>query len=612
MTSWPRPVRQPGIDRPQGRVRRPGPLRSFRPLPSTRTTRRSRSTSSEIEPAELGDAHPSRVQQLEDRDVPAPPPVRRTPRRRRSPLASMLRRVGRAPGWAAARVRSWASWSAAAGSTVIRPDSCGPGEEHPDRSGPALQGAPRLARGLLLGQPAAQRTQRDVAQIVDPEPVEMDQQPDQVGPVGAHGMRRNATPRPSGAAVRASTVANAAGSLLGHASTVRHRPRHPGAHVISIRRVQVIIGGYTAEMDGTAAGVRSLVVERRRAGAVQLDEVTDLALPSPSYLIAHPDRPWLFAVTEGTPSLAAQPGARERTAGSSLLTSRESGGDFGCHLALAPDGRHLVVAHYGSGSVGQLRRRRGWGAEPRSPDLDDVRRHRPGSRAAGPARTRIRCVFDRDELLVADLGTDQIHRLAVGRRRPFRTRRRTDRVAARDRDRGISCSSGLPHRRLRAVGAAVAGPARADDGWTERQTRAELDGQMPPTRSPPRRSGPTGTPLRGQPGRRHGRSPDPRPARRPAEPGRPSSAAAGRRRATCRALPDGLIWVANQTNDLVSGLRPDRAAAGAGAPSSSPRQVRPRSCWSAMSVAGRGATAGPSTTCRPAAPYGRSPAGAPR
>ena len=114
--------------------------------------------------------------------------------------------------------------------------------------------------------------------------------------------------------------------------------------------MQVIIGGYTAEMGGSATGVRSLLVDRDEHGAVHLDEAADLALTSPSYLIAHPERPWLFAVTEGTPSqvhcmaLAAD-GRLER------LTSRESGGKIGAHLALSPDGRYLVVAHYGSGSV---------------------------------------------------------------------------------------------------------------------------------------------------------------------------------------------------------------------------------------------------------------------
>ena len=67
--------------------------------------------------------------------------------------------------------------------------------------------------------------------------------------------------------------------------------------------MQVIIGGYTAEMGGSATGVRSLVVDSDEDGAIHLDEAAELALTSPSFLIAHPERPWLFAVTEGAPSL---------------------------------------------------------------------------------------------------------------------------------------------------------------------------------------------------------------------------------------------------------------------------------------------------------------------
>jgi len=56
----------------------------------------------------------------------------------------------------------------------------------------------------------------------------------------------------------------------------------------------VIIGGYTAEMGGSATGVRSLV-DSAEDGAIHLDEAAGRALTSPSSLIAHPERPWLFA-----------------------------------------------------------------------------------------------------------------------------------------------------------------------------------------------------------------------------------------------------------------------------------------------------------------------------
>jgi 6-phosphogluconolactonase len=182
--------------------------------------------------------------------------------------------------------------------------------------------------------------------------------------------------------------------------------------------VQVIIGGYTAEMGGSASGVRSLVVDLDEDGAVHLDESANLALASPSFLIAHPEQPWLFAVTEGTPSLVhslalAADGGLER------LASRESGGEVGAHLALSPDNRYVVVAHYGSGSVssfavddrGRLSERLdlmtfdGSGPVPERQD---------GSRAH-------QVVFTGGELLVSDLGTDRVHRLVLGADGRFRT-----------------------------------------------------------------------------------------------------------------------------------------------------------------------------------------------
>ena len=106
-------------------------------------------------------------------------------------------------------------------------------------------------------------------------------------------------------------------------------------------------------------------------------------------------------------------------AGSIGWSSRESGGEVGAHLALSPDGRHLVVAHYGSGSVssfavddrGRLSERLdlmtfdGSGPVPERQD---------GSRAH-------QVVFAGGELLVADLGTDRVHRLVLGADGRFRT-----------------------------------------------------------------------------------------------------------------------------------------------------------------------------------------------
>ncbi len=173
--------------------------------------------------------------------------------------------------------------------------------------------------------------------------------------------------------------------------------------------MRVIIGGYTAEMGGTATGISSLMID---SGGLEPRLIDELELTSPSYLIAHPQQSLLFVVSEGDPSSVhsvslANDGALE------WLSSRESGGEAACHLALSPDGRYLVVAHYGSGSVasfavdesGRLSERLSLlSLEGSGPD--------PERQEASHAH---QVVFDAGEVLVPDLGSDRIHRLVLDR-----------------------------------------------------------------------------------------------------------------------------------------------------------------------------------------------------
>ena len=132
-------------------------------------------------------------------------------------------------------------------------------------------------------------------------------------------------------------------------------------------------------------------------------------------MVPHPDRPWLVVVCETAPSELVC--ARvEDDGGLRVLSRRATGGDFGCHLALTADGRQVVVAHYGSGSVesfgldddGQLTGPldRYVSTAPLGPD--PVRQAEPHAHQAvlDPHRP--------GEVLVCDLGTDRVHRLLLG------------------------------------------------------------------------------------------------------------------------------------------------------------------------------------------------------
>ena len=82
--------------------------------------------------------------------------------------------------------------------------------------------------------------------------------------------------------------------------------------------------------------------------------------PSPSFLELDSKRRLLFAVNELDSSRASRPArsARSRSIRAkgtlTLLNQRPSMGTGPCHLTLDKDGKHLLVANYGSGSVAVL------------------------------------------------------------------------------------------------------------------------------------------------------------------------------------------------------------------------------------------------------------------
>lgn len=75
---------------------------------------------------------------------------------------------------------------------------------------------------------------------------------------------------------------------------------------------------------------------------------------NPSFLALHPTGPWAYAINE-TGEGRVRGFTRDPLTGA--LTERTkvaSGGKGPCHLSVTPDGRWLLVAHYGSGHVALL------------------------------------------------------------------------------------------------------------------------------------------------------------------------------------------------------------------------------------------------------------------
>lgn len=172
-----------------------------------------------------------------------------------------------------------------------------------------------------------------------------------------------------------------------------------------------MIGGYTADLDGHAVGVTALALASTPAGDVRASTVGSVALSSPSFVVRHPSQPWLFAVSETSPGRVASLAVADDGALTRLDTRGTTGSDGNCHLALTPDGRHLVTAAYGSGTTSSF------AVGPDgvlSEQLDLLAFEGSGTdaeRQQSPHAHQV--VPDGSELLVCDLGTDRIHRLSL-------------------------------------------------------------------------------------------------------------------------------------------------------------------------------------------------------
>ena len=143
------------------------------------------------------------------------------------------------------------------------------------------------------------------------------------------------------------------------------------------------------------------------------DAALALALDAPSFVVAHPSLPLIYAVSESSKSslhVIDVSGAAARVA-----VSVATGGVDACHILLAPDAGVAYVSHYGSGEVAVVRL-----GEDGLP-VDGSPQQLLGHTGSGPRE-------DRQEgphahfagyapggrhVLVADLGTDELRRYLV-------------------------------------------------------------------------------------------------------------------------------------------------------------------------------------------------------
>jgi 6-phosphogluconolactonase len=135
---------------------------------------------------------------------------------------------------------------------------------------------------------------------------------------------------------------------------------------------------------------------------------------NPSFLSAHPNGRWLYAVSETSEQSDGTPGAvwalrfMDEPWRIEPINHQFSGGDLPCHLDMDAKGEWLLVSNYGSGSVGVL---------PILPDgalgeMTDLIQHYgsgPNSeRQEGPHTHSATFSPDQRFVMVADLGIDTL------------------------------------------------------------------------------------------------------------------------------------------------------------------------------------------------------------
>jgi len=171
------------------------------------------------------------------------------------------------------------------------------------------------------------------------------------------------------------------------------------------------VGTYPAEGLGAPVGLGEGLwrVSLDRGVLSSPSQVTTQA--APSFVVSHPTLPLLYAVEEASPTVLSV----LSVAGVEHEVARvEVGGEFGCHVLVAPDASALYVSNYGSGELTVVRLTdeglpadapvQAWVHTGGGPRLD----RQEGSHA------HFACMSpDGAYVLVADLGTDEIRRYLV-------------------------------------------------------------------------------------------------------------------------------------------------------------------------------------------------------
>ncbi len=157
----------------------------------------------------------------------------------------------------------------------------------------------------------------------------------------------------------------------------------------------VYTGTYTS---GSSRGIYGYRFDARNSKLKPLGLLA--AVSNPTFLMAHPDNRFLYAVSQDPDGAVNAFLINPKTGQLSLVDKASSKGAAPCHLTLDRSGRWLAVANYGSGSVAVLPLRKDGGV---GEALAFVEHH---------GASKVHCVLfspDNRFLLAADIGLNRIY-----------------------------------------------------------------------------------------------------------------------------------------------------------------------------------------------------------
>lgn len=167
-------------------------------------------------------------------------------------------------------------------------------------------------------------------------------------------------------------------------------------------------GTYPEEGLGTPTGVGEGLWHQTAT-----DAAPALELPAPSFLVTHPERALIYAVSE-TSETEVHTLDLTDPAAPRVVATVATGGHSGCHLLLAPDARTLYVSHFVSGDLAVIQLDEN--GLPTAAEPHQVFGHEgsgPGEMQESPHAHFAGFAPGGHHVLVADLGTDELRRYAL-------------------------------------------------------------------------------------------------------------------------------------------------------------------------------------------------------